>query len=75
MTENIGRNFRGGRDPQYITCKQCGTHVESQEEMFDNCPFIKTHIDIFEDYEECFDENIDPILAKKITKISKLLKS
>ena len=74
-TENVGKNFRGGRNPDDIICHLCGAYAEGQEEIFNYCPFIKSHVDLQDEYEESFSGSINSILAKKITKIANMMKS
>ena len=75
MTENVGKNSRGGCNPENIICHLCGAHTEGQEEIFNYCPFIKSHVELQDGYEESFSGSINSILVKKITKIANMMKS
>ena len=67
---DVGQNFRGGNDD--IPCKLCGSHLDSQQEIFSKCTFIKEKIEITERYDDVFNSFIPAKLCKTITNIMKI---
>ena len=48
--------------------------MENEDELFSNCTYIKENICVEESFLEAFKDEVESKLAKKIYKITKLLK-
>ena len=76
MERTFGENFRGGRDN--LVCPHCApnlSHVDSQEESFTRCAFIKKNAHISENYAQIFEKEIQPNFIRKLSRISELRRS
>ena len=65
--EVYGENFRAGK--AFTICPLCKLHIDSQELCF-QCPVIKKELQLVGDISHIYKENIDPNLARDITRIS-----
>ena len=73
MAEEFGENFRGGR--LSVNCPFCNLHVDSQEQVFNNCTFIQEQIEINGNYMDIFESKVDQSIIKSIARISSFRKS
>ena len=73
MEKNFGENFRGGRGS--IPCPFCLSHVDSQEEVFSQCKFIRDNIEIGKGYEKLYGEDINANFTQTLSIISELKSS
>ena len=68
--ENFSNNFKRGRE-NLAPCVLCGLHDDNQKEIF-NCPQVVEKIDAEDNYQSLFNDTIEKLVAKKVTKISEL---
>ena len=73
MEQSFGENFRGGRGS--VLCPICLSHLDSQEEGFNNCKFITDQIRTDCSYKDLYSETIDTSFTRILTKISNIRKN
>ena len=66
---NYGEYFRGGNGP--VNCPLCGSHLDGQKMGFENCPVIKSNIQIAGNYKDIFSSQVKSDLAITLQKIDK----
>ena len=66
---NYGKNFCGGNGP--VNCPLCGSHMDGQKMGFENCPVIKSKVQIAGNYKDIFSSQIKSDLARTLQKIDK----
>ena len=67
---NYGEYFRRGNGP--VNCPLCGSHLDGQKMGFENCPFIKSKVQIAGNYKDIVSSQVksDMVCAKSHKRIS-----